>query len=82
MKNLFVSVRWDGKKEITKLGELFLSLEQAQNKCLSLKYEEGQDAFAFNESIDEATKELRTALHNLKLHCAAVDRSAQMAGVM
>ena len=82
MENLFVSVRWDGKKEITKLGELFSSLEEAQNKCLSLKYEEGGDVYAFNESIDEATKELRTALHNLKLHCAAVDRSAQMSGVM
>jgi hypothetical protein len=82
MENLFVSVRWDGKKEVTKLGQLFLSLEEAQNKCFYLKYEEGQDPFAFNESIDEATKELRTALHNLKLHCADVDRSAQMAGVM
>jgi hypothetical protein len=82
MENLFVSVRWDGKKEVTKLGELFLSLEEAQNKCLSLKYKEGQDVYAFNESIDEATKLLRTALNDLKLHCADVDRSAQMAGVM
>jgi len=82
MENYFVSVRWDGKRELTKLGELFAKLEEAQNKCLSLSYVEGENVYAFNESIDDATQELRRALEELAKHCAAVDRAAQMAGVM
>ena len=80
---LFTCVRFDGQKELTKMGQLFLELEIAHNELTSLSYnDETDDLFCFNLAIDSAVENFKKALNNLKEHCASVERSAQMAGVM
>ena len=83
MNELFTCVRFDGHKELTKMGQLFLELEIAHKELTSLSYDdETDDPFAFNCAVDCAIKDFNKALNNLKEHCASVERSAQMAGVM
>lgn len=80
---LFTSIRHDGVKELTKMGQLFLELEIAHNKLTSLSYDdETDDLFCFNLAIDGAVSDFNKALNNLQQHCASVERAAQMAGVM
>ena len=80
---LFTSTRHDGKKELTQMGKLFAELERTHFELTSLSYDdETDDPFAFNCAVDCAIKDFNKALNNLKEHCASVERSAQMAGVM
>jgi hypothetical protein len=83
MKDLFICVRFDGHKELTQMGKLFLELEKSHNALISLSYDdETDDVFSFNCAVDCAVSDFGRALMNLKVHCASVERSAQMAGVM
>lgn len=80
---LFTSTRHDGVKELTKMGKLFLELENAHNELTSLSYDdETDDPFSFNCAVDCAVDDFKRALQNLKEHCASVEMAAQMAGVM
>ena len=83
MKDLFTCVRFDGHKELTKMGQLFLELEKAHKELTSLSYDdETDDLFCFNLAIDSAVLDFNKALNNLKEYCASVEMTAQMAGVM
>jgi len=79
---LFTCVRFDGAKELTQMGKLFLELENAHNQLNSLSYDDEDDVMCFNAAHDCALRDFKKALNNLRLHCASVERSAQMAGVM
>jgi hypothetical protein len=83
MNDLFTCTRFDGAKELTQMGKLFLELERTHNNLTSLSYDDEQDdPMCFNASIDCAIDDFKKALKNLQVHCASVERSAQMAGVM
>ena len=82
MENLFTCVRFDGHKELTLMGQLFLELERTHNNLTSLSYDGEEDGMCFEAAIFCARRDYTKALDNLKQHCASVERSAQMAGVM
>ncbi len=82
MENLFTCTRFDGAKELTQMGKLFLELENAHNHLTSLSWDGEEDVMCFNAAIDCATDDFKKALKKLQEHCASVERSAQMAGVM
>jgi hypothetical protein len=72
----------DGETALTEMGKLFLELERKHNHLTSLSWDDEQDVMCFNASIDCAVDDFKTALKNLQIYCASVERAAQMAGVM
>jgi hypothetical protein len=82
MENLFTCTRFDGAKELTQMGKLFAELERTHNHLTSLSWDDEEDVMCFNAAIDCATDDFKKALKKLQEHCASVERSAQMAGVM
>ena len=79
---LFTCTKHNGKKELTKMGQLFLELENAHNDLTSLSYDGEEDVMCFNAAHDCALRNFNKALNNLQQHCASVEMAAQMAGVM
>ncbi len=82
MENLFTCVRFDGHKELTQMGKLFLELEKTHNHLTSLSYDGDEDGLCFEAAVFCAKRDYAKALKKLQEHCASVERSAQMAGVM
>jgi hypothetical protein len=82
MNDLFTCVRYDGHKELTQMGKLFLELERTHDTLTSLSWDGEEDVMCFNAAHDCALRDFKTALKALQVHCASVEMTAQMAGVM